>query len=480
MKKRFRGMLTTVAVIIIAVALLAVVFVRFRSRMDVEMNTTITDYLTENVEALSTAFHTKLEDQLVMLESQTRYFHDVDLTDYAAMKETIMSTRGILAFTTIGVASSAGSTMNYFGKSSGNILLQDYFKEAMAGNNAISETTSIDEFGNEVLVLAVPIHRDENVVGVIYGTFTKNDLNRLLETVHFGEIGTNVLITADGTILARDEEIDIVSADASSLQEIIPGLDLSGSADSLSFTYNDGEHDNILVLKRVGFHDWYFGTILPGEIVSQKSEAISHRVIVVMVEAAVIFGALLLYIFLTARRNATVKHELTEKAQTDSLTGILNKIAFQETVQQVIREAGDQECCALYIIDLDDFKHVNDNLGHAVGDCVLTDAARKLKGIFRDSDIIGRIGGDEFAALLRCPKEKANELEGLANSRAQAILREMATTYESDGKRVQVSVSIGVATFPAHGGDYKTLYVNADKALYTAKREGKIRFEAFE
>ena len=58
MKKRFRGMLTTVAVIIIAVALLAVVFVRFRSRMDVEMNTTITDYLTENVEALSTAFHT--------------------------------------------------------------------------------------------------------------------------------------------------------------------------------------------------------------------------------------------------------------------------------------------------------------------------------------------------------------------------------------------------------------------------------------
>ena len=81
MKKRFKGMLTTVLVIAIALALLATVFFRFRSGMNKEMNATVTDYLTENVDALATAFYTKLEDQLVMLESQTRYFQDVDLTD---------------------------------------------------------------------------------------------------------------------------------------------------------------------------------------------------------------------------------------------------------------------------------------------------------------------------------------------------------------------------------------------------------------
>lgn len=210
-------MLTTIVVIGMAVALLAMVFARFRSRMDVEMNATITDYLTENVEALATAFYTKLEDQLVMLESQTRYFRDVDLTDYAAMKETIMSTRGILAFTTIGVASSAGSTMNYLGKSSGNILLQDYFKEAMAGNNAISATTSIDEFGNEVLVLAVPIQRDENVIGVIYGTFTKDALMTAFNGVFHQLLYAGLIIGQHGG-RALEDMIDRYAGDGASGQ----------------------------------------------------------------------------------------------------------------------------------------------------------------------------------------------------------------------------------------------------------------------
>ena len=476
MKKRFKGMLTTVLVIAIALAMLFAVFFRFRSGMNTEMNATITDYLTENVEALATAFYTKLEDQLVMLESQTRYFHGVDLTDYAAMKETIMATRGILAFTTIGVASSAGSTMNYLGKSSGNILLQDYFQEAMAGENAISATTQTDEFGNEVLVLAVPIRHDEDIVGVIYGTFTRDDLNKLLDTVHFGDLGTNVLITEDGTILARSDKTDVIGAEASNLHELIPGLRLSGNNDSFSYIYRDGEKDNILVLKKVGLHDWYFGTILPREIVSEKSAAISRRVLVVMVEATTIFCALLFYILLSARRNVSVKEQLTEKAQTDLLTGILNKVSFEEAVDNAIAEAGDSSYGALYIIDLDDFKHVNDNLGHAMGDRVLSDTARKLRTIFRDSDIIGRIGGDEFAAFLRCPGE--TDINELKRRRAEAIIKELKEAYEANGHKVQVSASVGVAGFPVDGGDYRSLYAKADTALYAAKREGKNRYEA--
>lgn len=475
MKKRFKGMLTTICVIVIAMALLAGVFLRFRTRMDARFSATTANYLSENVEALATAFHTKLEDQMVMLESQTRYFRDIDLTDYAAMKETIMSTRGILAFTTIGVASSAGSTMNYLGKSSGNILLQDYFQEAMAGHNAISETTQIDEFGNEVLVLAVPIQREGEVAGVIYGTFTKDDLNRLLDTVQFGDLGTNVLITKDGAILARSEETNLIPGDIGTIQEVIPDLDLSNAGESLSFTYDDEDGQKIIVLKRVGFHDWYFGTILPKDIVSEQIDSISRYVLLVMAEITFIFLGLLLYIFLSARKHENVKEELTEKAQTDLLTGILNKVSFQEAVEAAIREAGDNDYGALYIIDLDDFKHVNDDLGHAMGDRVLSDTAAKLKAIFRASDIIGRIGGDEFAAFLRCPQGKEND--ELKRKRAEAIIRELQELYEVGGKQVQVSASVGVAGFPSDGKDYKSLYSKADQVLYAAKREGKNRYE---
>ena len=114
-----------------------------------------------------------------------------------------------------------------------------------------------------------------------------------------------------------------------------------------------------------------------------------------------------------------------------------------------------------------------------MGDRVLADTARKLRNIFRNSDVIGRIGGDEFAAFFRCPKERADELDNLMRSRAEAILRDVTETYEAGGKSVQVSVSVGVAMYPRDGGDYKTLYENADRALYTAKREGKNRYEAF-
>lgn len=123
MRKQIKEKIFTTVVIIIAIIMMASIFMRFRTRMDIELNASTATYLSGNVDALAAAFQTKLADQLVMLESQTRYFADVDLTDYNAMKSTIMATRGMEAFTSIGVASSAGSTMSYQGKSSGNILL---------------------------------------------------------------------------------------------------------------------------------------------------------------------------------------------------------------------------------------------------------------------------------------------------------------------------------------------------------------------
>ena len=92
MRKQIREKLITAAVIIFAIIMMASIFMRFRTRMDRELNASTATYLSGNVDALAAAFQTKLADQLVMLESQTRYFTDVDLTDYTAMKSTIMAT----------------------------------------------------------------------------------------------------------------------------------------------------------------------------------------------------------------------------------------------------------------------------------------------------------------------------------------------------------------------------------------------------
>lgn len=479
MRRQIRERLITTAVIIVAIIFMASIFMRFRSRMDSELNASTATYLSGNVDALAAAFQTKLADQLVMLESQTRYFSDVDLTDYNAMKGTIMATRGMEAFTSIGVASSAGSTMNYQGKSSGNILLKDYFRQAMTGQNAISQEPAVDEFGNEVLVLAVPIHQGGEVVGVIYGTFTRDALSELLRTVRFGEQSASVLITGDGTILARTVDTDLIDADSEKLQEAIPGLAIASTAEGQFYTYQSGERTNILVLRPVGFHDWYFGMVVPRAIVSEQSDRVLRYVLLVMLEVAFVVASLLLYIFLTGKRNESEKRKLTERAQTDSLTGILNKMSFRDAVEDALKEAGDREVCALYIIDLDDFKHVNDSLGHAMGDRVLSDAAGKLRRVFRDTDLVGRIGGDEFAAFLRCPRDRVAETDALVQGKAVTVCEDLRQVYEANGARVQVSASVGVACYPAQGGDYETLYKNADKALYSAKRGGKSRYEAY-
>ena len=89
--------------------------------MLIEKNTEM--YLTENAKAISSTFYTVLNDQLVMLESQVRYFNEIDITDYNKMKDTIMSTKGIGTFKNIGVTNSTGATINYNGRSSGNIML---------------------------------------------------------------------------------------------------------------------------------------------------------------------------------------------------------------------------------------------------------------------------------------------------------------------------------------------------------------------
>lgn len=479
MKKQFRGQLITVCVILLALIFMVSIFMRFRKRMDTELNDSVTNYLSGNVDALATAFQTKLEDQLIMLESQSRYFSDVDLTDYNAMKRTIMSTRGMEAFTSIGVASGAGSTMNYQGKSSGNILLKDYFKQAMAGKNAISAEPSIDEFGNEVLVLAVPIRQQDDVTGVIYGTFTRDALSDLLRNVSFGEESASVLITGNGTILARTADSDLIDADSKNLQEVIPGLDIKEAEKTSIFRYQGKDGENILALRPIGFHDWYFGTIVPRDMVTRQSDRISRYVVLVMLEIALMVTVLLLYIFFVWRHNENVHRRLQKKAKTDPLTGLLNKTAFAEAVEQVLHVRGELETGALFIIDLDDFKQINDTLGHAVGDRVLVESAKKLKALFRDSDFAGRIGGDEFAAFIHYPGKYAGDLPSLMKEKAEVLLTTLSKEYENDGNRLKTSISVGIAAFPAHGKDYKSLYENADKALYNAKRGGKNRYEVY-
>lgn len=161
-------------------------------------------------------------------------------------------------------------------------------------------------------------------------------------------------------------------------------------------------------------------------------------------------------------------------ATRDALTGLANRILFHDHLQQALAEAwraGTQ--IALFYIDLDNFKAINDALGHHMGDRVLVETARRLSFSVRESDTIARLGGDEFAAiLLNCNPELARQI-------SRRIIAELSAPIAIEGHDYAISASVGIALYPNDGLDGSALLRCADSALYRAKERGRNCVEFF-
>ncbi len=155
------------------------------------------------------------------------------------------------------------------------------------------------------------------------------------------------------------------------------------------------------------------------------------------------------------------------KSQTDLLTGCYNKITAETMTADYISRQSTKDA-VIYIIDIDNFKAVNDNLGHHFGDIVLREIASKLKSCFRHDDIVGRIGGDEFLVLAKNLKD-----EKIITEKAKNVLEAFKEEYKGENNSYKVSGSVGIAKFPQDGKFFEDLYKAADKALYQSKLNGK-------
>lgn len=159
--------------------------------------------------------------------------------------------------------------------------------------------------------------------------------------------------------------------------------------------------------------------------------------------------------------------ELMEMAQRDALTGLLNRKASQAQIEAYLAEKSDGHC-AMIIIDVDNFKSINDHFGHLFGDMVLTRTAAEIGKLFRSEDVVSRIGGDEFMVFLKnIPQQSLVEDRC---SRLCATARKLSDELFSD---TAFSVSVGAYFAPKRGGKFTELYQKADSAMYHAKSLGK-------
>lgn len=163
-------------------------------------------------------------------------------------------------------------------------------------------------------------------------------------------------------------------------------------------------------------------------------------------------------------------------AMHDSLTGLPNRLQFHQHLEHAIaRGRRHDTTMAVFGLDLDRFKHVNDTLGHAAGDALLEEVAARLKETVREADVVGRMGGDEFAVIaenIGAPEE--------AMQLARRICTALSAPYKLNGHEVTTSASVGIALGPLCGQPSDVLMQNADLALYRAKQDGRSTFRFFE
>lgn len=194
----------------------------------------------------------------------------------------------------------------------------------------------------------------------------------------------------------------------------------------------------------------------------------TNNMITSLLLVIVIFFCIVMVINIVGKiRSNEKKKELEDKADTDQLTGLNNKLATERKIKEYMAKHPDKQSM-MFILDIDNFKKINDTMGHAFGDEVLRSLGTQIGAIFRASDIIGRVGGDEFMVFLKdIPTDETILKE------ARKVEDFFKNFQAGEYVKYKATASIGVAVFPQEGAEFESLYKAADQGLYKAKKRGK-------
>lgn len=181
----------------------------------------------------------------------------------------------------------------------------------------------------------------------------------------------------------------------------------------------------------------------------------------------VFFGLVVVISIIDKIKTSEKSKELGEKADTDLLTSLNNKLATERKIKEWMENYPDEQGM-MFVLDIDNFKKINDTLGHAFGDEVLRSLGHQIGSTFRATDVIGRTGGDEFTIFLKHLND-----DTLLEKEAKKLCNFFKNFQAGEYVKYMATASIGAAVFPKDGKDFESLYKAADNALYLAKRRGK-------
>lgn len=356
----------------------------------------------------------------------------------------------------------------------------EYFEKVQSGQPFLTYTGAVGLSNQEALLYAYPIEIQGKVKGQILVYFAADMLEQIFNE-QYKNMGFYSIVDAEGNVLVScsNQESKFLEGNFWDMlrdtEKNLSGYVLfdrqlkAGEKAVLSVRKEDEER--LICAYPIADTDWYFVMGIDEAFIDGVESLAWAAVYKLLIKLGGMLLVYLLAVFaigvLMKRRTTELHKELEDKADTDLLTDLNNKMATERKIKEYMEGHPDRQA-VMFILDVDNFKKINDTLGHAFGDEVLRNLGMRLQSMFRVTDIIGRTGGDEFIIFLKDVQ------------REEAILKESRKIEQffhqfEVGQYVKYSItaSIGGAVFPKDGKTFEDLYKSADNALYTSKRNGK-------
>lgn len=363
-----------------------------------------------------------------------------------------------------------------------------YFQEGISGHRILSDPVQSSLDHETRVILGVPVSHNGKIIGLLGASYNVTALNHLMFDDLFDGKGFCIIINENGDIISLDGNstcqkityddnfFDFYSQwsirGKDSLQAIRDAFQTQSDGLAKLLHPEDPDSSRYIAYSPLHLNNWMMCYVIPVSVANASYAFVRNYALALNAYFMIL---VILLIWRIAMIHTRDRRELVHSAQIDGLTAVYNKEHTQPAIDHFLQMSHPDTLHAFLILDIDKFKDVNDTYGHAVGDKVLQRVGEFLKSQFRDGDIIGRIGGDEFVILMKQVSSKEAALARVQNmvERIRSIKH-----AEMDGK--PITFSVGVAFSPEQGIRFDDLYRNADKALYQTKRGGRNNFSVYE
>ena len=365
-----------------------------------------------------------------------------------------------------------------------SVKTRKYFKEAMEGKQVMSSPVESMVDGKTKVILAVPVYKDGGVIGVLGASYNVGALNQMLFDDIYDGVGFSMIIDSSGRIISCDSGKGYRNIRISDnvYDFYVENGEVSKEDMAVAKRNIKNQQAGILVLKHtkevrylaydtLGINDWMLCYVVPRSKAQESFQFIRDREVILVF---VIGGGMIIFLLLILYRESQKQKQMKELASVDGLTQLHNKIGTENLVTQWLQSKDSKSGGVLLMLDVDHFKQINDNFGHMVGDRVLYKVGHLLKSSFREDDIIGRVGGDEFLIFM-----KGVTSEKFVIQRMESLRQYFHELPVAEIKDSILTCSIGAAFMPKDGTTFNSLYKHADEALYRTKRNGRDGFSIY-